>query len=288
MNQCSRESRHAALGLIASVTIVVLIVSGALAADLLAPYDPLEQDVGRRLVAPRAEHLFGTDGFGRDVFSRTLHGGRVSIMVALSSVFAAGAAGTAIGTASAYAGGRFDIVIQRAVDLLLAFPFLVMALLVVVVFSPSAAAVAGAIAISLVPLVTRVARSAALSVVNEEYVLVVRSTGAGAGYIVTRHILPAAGPPIVAYLATCLGAAIGAEATLSFLGLGLPPPYPSWGRMLQEGSRAYFDAAPWVTLLPGIVLSLTVVSLTAIGDRFGRRRMRAAAGQCVAQTDERP
>ncbi len=288
MNRSARESGHVPLGFIASVIIAVLIVSGTLAADLLAPYDPLEQDVGRRLVAPGAEHLFGTDGFGRDVFSRTLHGGRMSIIVALSSVFAAGAAGTAIGTASAYAGGRLDIVVQRAVDLLLGFPFLVMALLVVVAISPSAPAVAGAIAISLVPLVTRVARSAALSVANEEYVLVVRSTGAGAGHIMIRHILPAAGPPIVAYLATCLGAAIAAEATLSFLGLGLPPPYPSWGRMLQEGSRAYFDAAPWVTLLPGLVLSLTVVSVTAIGDRLGRRRVHTEAVQCVAQTDERP
>ncbi len=262
---------------IAAALFLAVVALSALTASLIAPFDPLEQEVGRRLAPPSATHLFGTDGFGRDVFSRTLHGARVSLAVALAAVAAAGVIGSSLGLASGYAGGAFDLVVQRVVDVLLGFPFLVMALIVVVALSPAPLAVAAAIALALTPLVTRVARAAALSVANEEYLTVVRSTGAGASRIVLRHLLPASAPPLVAYLATCLGTAIGAEATLSFLGLGVPPPYPSWGRMLQEGSRAYFDAAPWVTLMPGAVLCLTVVCLVVVGDAMGDPR-RGRAG----------
>lgn len=266
--------RIAAVIRIAAALFLAVVGVSALTAPLIAPFHPLEQEVGRRLSAPSAMHLFGTDGFGRDVFSRTLHGARVSLGVALAAVATAGVAGSALGLASGYAGGAFDLVVQRVVDVFLGFPFLVMALIVVVALSPTPFAVAAAIALALAPLVTRVARAAALSVVNEEYLTVVRSTGAGASRIIVRHLLPASAPPLGAYLATCLGTAIGAEATLSFLGLGVPPPYPSWGRMLQEGSRAYFDAAPWVTLLPGAVLCLTVICLVIVGDAIGGARFR--------------
>ena len=267
----------ASAGRAAAVVFLAIVALSAVGADVIAPFDPLEQEVGRRLAPPSREHFFGTDGFGRDVFSRTLHGARVSLGVAIAAVVLAGVAGTGIGLTSAYAGGPFDLIVQRGVDVFLGFPFLVMALIVVVALSPTPLAVALAIALSLFPLITRVARAAALSVANEEYLTVVRSTGAGPSCIILRHLLPASAPPIIAYLATGLGTAVGAEATMSFLGLGVPPPYPSWGRMLQEGSRAYFDAAPWVTLLPGLVLCLTVVSLVATGGGTaawldGRRR----------------
>ncbi len=267
--------RGVGVGVVLAGVVLLVVAGGALFADLIAPFDPLEQAVDRRLLPPGRKHLFGTDGFGRDVLSRTLYGARVSIAVALASVLVAGGAGVALGLTSAYAGGRYDLMVQRGIDVLHGFPFLVMALIVVVALSPSPAATAAAIALSLLPLVARVARGAALSVVEEEYLLAVRATGAGAARTVFRHVLPAAGPPIAAYLAACLGTAVGAEATLSYLGLGVPPPYASWGRMLREGSRAYFDAAPWVTLLPGLVLCATVVSLIVVGDRLGRRRYRA-------------
>ncbi len=262
---------------IAAALFLGMIAVSALTASFVAPFDPLEQEVGRRLVPPSATHLFGTDGFGRDVFSRTVHGARVSLAVALAAVATAGMIGSALGLASGYAGGPFDLLVQRVVDVFLGFPFLVMALVVVVALSPTPLAVAAAIALALTPLVTRVARAAALSVVNEEYFTVVRSTGAGASRIILRHLLPAAARPLAAYLATSLGTAVGAEATLSFLGLGVPPPYPSWGRMLQEGSRAYFDAAPWVTLMPGAVLCLTVMCLVIVGDGISGRGPRATA-----------
>ncbi len=272
-----RRTTPTAQAIIRSAAALYLVVVGAsaLAAGLIAPFDPLDQEAARRLAPPSPTHLFGTDGFGRDVFSRTLHGARVSLAVALAAVATAGVIGSALGLASGYAGGTFDLVVQRVVDVFMGFPFLVMALIVVVALSPTPIAVAAAIALALAPLVTRVARAAALSVVNEEYLTVVRSTGAGASRIVLRHLLPASAPPLAAYLATCLGTAIGAEATLSFLGLGVPPPYPSWGRMLQEGSRAYFDAAPWVTLLPGAVLCLTVMCLVIVGDAMGGARLRS-------------
>lgn len=256
---------------VAMALFVATVVFGVLAADSVAPFDPLEQDVGRRLVPPGGEHFFGTDGFGRDVFSRTLYGGRTTIAVATAAVAAAGVAGVSLGLISAYAGGRFDLVIQRGVDLLLGFPFLVLALVVVVALTPSAMAVAAAISVSLTPSVVRVGRAAALQVAGEEYLLVIRSTGAGAARIIFRHILKAAWRPVTAYLTTCIGTAVAAEATLSYLGLGIPPPYPSWGRMLLEGSRVYFDAAPWVTLLPGTVLCLTIVGLVLLGNGPGYR-----------------
>lgn len=266
MNGASRRPFRA-FACIPAALILVAVVFGVLAADFIAPFDPLEQEVGRRLAPPGGEHLFGTDGFGRDVFSRTLYGGRATIAVAVAAVAAAGVAGTSLGLTSAYAGGRFDLAVQRGVDLLLGFPFLVMALVVVVALTPSATAVAAAIAVSLTPSVVRVGRAAALQVAGEEYLVVVRSTGAGPARIIFRHILPAARRPVSAYLTTCVGTAVAAEATLSYLGLGVPPPYPSWGRMLQEGSRAYFDAAPWVTLFPGAVLCLTIAALVLLGDR---------------------
>ena len=254
-----------------AVAWLAAIALAVVFAGVVAGYDPLAQDTERRLAAPGVAHPFGTDGFGRDVWSRVVHGGRASLGVAGLSVLIAGAAGLAVGTVTGYVGGRLDAIVGRVVDVFLGFPFLVLSLMIVVALSPAPVTVAIAIAVSLAPQVTRVARASALAVRSQEYLTVVRSTGAGTARIVVRHLLPACAPPVVAYLIGAFATALGAEATLSFLGLGVPPPYPSWGRMLQEGSRAYFEAAPWVTLIPGAVLSLTIVSCIVLADVVTRK-----------------
>ena len=254
------------LAIIAAASFLLLIVVSAVFAPVIARYDPVAQDVERRLERPGRAHLFGTDGFGRDVFSRVVHGARASLTVGFGAVALAGFIGVAVGLTTAYAGGLADLIVQRAVDVLLGFPFLVLALIVIVALSPSAGSLALAIGVGLVPQIARVARSAALPIIEEQYVAAARACGAGPLYTVFFHVLPNTAPPIVAQLTGYFGAAVAAEAALSFLGLGVPPPFPSWGRMLQEGTRAYFETAPWVTLLPGLVLSLTVMSCAILGD----------------------
>jgi peptide/nickel transport system permease protein len=248
--------------------VLVLVAVGAMAlfAGVLASHDPLAQDVDARLLPPSREHWFGTDGFGRDVWSRVVFGARASLTVGALAVVLAGGAGIAIGVVSAYAGGAVDLVAQRFVDALLGFPFLVLALVAVVALSPSAVSVGLAVAIAMAPQVARMARATTLRTKGEAFVTAARVSGAGHRALILRHILPNCLSPLIAQLSGLFGTAVAAEATLSFLGLGVPPPFPSWGRMLQEGARQYFEAAPWVTLLPGTVLSLTVVSFALLGD----------------------
>lgn len=246
--------------------VLLAVVAMALFADAFASRDPLAQDVEARLLPPSGEHWFGTDGFGRDVWSRVVFGARASLTVGALAVVLAGAAGIAMGVASAYVGGAVDLVVQRFVDALLGFPFLVLALVVVVALSPSAFSVGVAVAIAIAPQIARMARATTLRTKAEEFVTAARISGAGHGSLILRHILPNCLSPLIAQLSGLFGTAVAAEATLSFLGLGVPPPFPSWGRMLQEGARQYFESAPWVTLFPGAVLSLTVVSFALLGD----------------------
>ncbi|TVR54043.1 MAG: ABC transporter permease [Spirochaetaceae bacterium] len=271
--------------IIAAAGFLLLVVVSAVFAPTVARYDPVAQDVERRLERPGRAHLFGTDGFGRDVFSRVVHGARASLTVGFGAVALAGIIGVAVGLTTAYAGGLADLIVQRAVDVLLGFPFLVLALIVIVALSPSVGSLTLAIGVGLAPQIARVARSAALPIVEEQYVAAARACGAGPLYTVFFHILPNAAPPIVAQLTGYFGAAVAAEAALSFLGLGVPPPFPSWGRMLQEGTRAYFEAAPWVTLLPGLVLSLTVMSCAILGDTIRDATQREFALSPLQATD---
>ncbi len=260
-----------------AAAVLGLVVVSAVFAPIIARHDPVEQDVERRLERPGRAHLFGTDGFGRDVFSRVVHGARASLTVGFGAAALAGLIGVAVGLTTAYAGGAADLIAQRAVDVLLGFPFLVLALIVIVALAPSTISLTLAIGVGLAPHTARLARSAALPIVEEQYVAAARATGAGPFHIVLFHILPNTAPPIVAQLTGYFGAAVAAEAALSFLGLGVPPPFPSWGRMLQEGTRAYFEAAPWVTLLPGLVLSLTVMSCAILGDTIRDATQRESA-----------
>ena len=161
------------------------------------------------------------------------------------------------------------MLIQRVVDLFLGFPFLILAIVTVILFTPSAVSVAAAISIALAPQLARVSRGASLPILSEDYISAARLSGVPGYAIMVHHILPNSLPTVLAQATGFFGTAVAAEATLSFLGIGVPPPYPSWGGMLLEGTRQYFEAAPWVTLFPGVVLSLTVVSFSLLGDALG-------------------
>ena len=249
-----------------AMAVLVSIVMVALLADVVATHDPLAQNVAQRLRPPGPDHYFGTDGFGRDIFSRVVHGSRVSLYVGLLAVSTAAVAGICVGTVSAYWGGMFDLVVQRVIDVLLGFPFLVLALIMVVALGSSPTSVAIAIALALAPQVARLSRASALSIRGESYVEAARVIGASSYRIIWRHLLPNSFPPVLAQVTGYFGAAVVAETALSFLGLGVPPPFPSWGRMLQEGVRQYFEVAPWATVFPGLALSLTVLSSALLGD----------------------
>jgi peptide/nickel transport system permease protein len=264
----SRLWAFARLRPVATLATVVLValVTVALGADVIATHDPLAQNVAHRLWPPGPDHYFGTDGFGRDIFSRVVHGSRVSLYVGLLAVSLATVVGTWVGTVSAYRGGTFDLVVQRVIDALLGFPFLVLALIMVVALGSSPTSVAMAIALALAPQVARLSRASALSTKGEPYMEAARVIGASPYRIIWRHLLPSSFPPVLAQVTGYFGAAVVAETALSFLGLGVPPPFPSWGRMLQEGARQYFEAAPWATVFPGLALSVTVLSSALLGD----------------------
>ena len=238
----------------------------AIFAEQLVPFDPLAHDEANTLLAPSAEHLFGTDRFGRDVFSRVLYGARISLMVGLVSVLAGTVIGTTIGVISAYASGIADLVIQRFIDALMAFPHLLMALLLVVVLEPSPVSVIIGITVAFVPQVARIARAQALSVKAETYVMAAKSLGGSPTRIVARHVLPNSITPVIIHATGFMEGAVLTEAALSFLGLGVPPPDPSWGRMLKEGSEGFLEAAPWLTIFPGLALTALVFCVALIGD----------------------
>lgn len=249
-----------------ALAFLIMLVTAAIFADIIATHDPLEQRVAERLSPPGGSHLFGTDGFGRDVFSRVVHGARTSLFVGFFSVGFAALVGIVIGGASGYLGGMFDLVVQRFVDLLLGFPFLVLVLIIIVAIKSSATSVAFAVGIALSPQVIRLTRASALSVNEETYITAAKMAGAGPGRIILVHLIPNCISPVIAQLTGFFGTAIAIETTLSFLGLGVPPPFASWGRMLQEGARQYLETAPWISLFPGLVMSLAVLCFALIGD----------------------
>jgi peptide/nickel transport system permease protein len=252
--------------LIISMMSLLSIVIAALLADILATHDPISQDIGHRLMPPGSNHYFGTDGFGRDIFSRVIYGSRISLFVALLAVSISSVSGIFIGTICAYYGGTFDLLIQRLIDVLLGFPFLVLALVMVVALGSSPTSVAIAIGLAQFPQIARLSRASALSIKEEPYIEMAKVTGANSQRILWKHILPNSYPPVLTQIVGYFGAAVVAETALSFLGLGVPPPSPSWGRMLQEGVRQYFEVAPWATIFPGLALSFTVLSTALIGD----------------------
>jgi peptide/nickel transport system permease protein len=270
--------RHPALAFLrqqplgaAGLAIVALMAFAALLAPVVAPYDPLAVDYGAMLAAPSAEHLFGTDAFGRDVLSRVIWGARTALAIGLLSSFAGCVLGAVIGTASAYFGGAIDLVIQRFVDILLSFPIIVLALVVVTVLGKWQ--VLGidlnlvlAIAIPIVPKVARVVRSAALAIRAMPYIDAARTAGYSHARIIFRHMTPNIVAPFLIMLTAFIAQAILLEASLSFLGLGVTEPTPAWGLMLSGNAADFYREAPWMILFPGLAISLAVFAFNLFGD----------------------
>lgn len=257
--------RRKPLGALGGLSLVVIVLT-AIAADVIETHDPIVQDIPHRLTAPGADYWFGSDPFGRDVYSRIIHGARISLYVGLVAVIIGAVSGTIVGISSAYFGGRYDLIIQRSVDALLAFPSLVLALALVSALGASINNVTIAISIAFAPPIARMSRASALSVKEEVYVEAARAVGASPLRVMARHVLPNSLTPVIVLSTAYLGSAIVTEAGLSFLGLGVPPPHPSWGRMLQEAARLYQDSALWLTIFPGTALTLTVFGFNLFGD----------------------
>ncbi len=249
-----------------AVVILVALATVAAAGPLLVPYDPLVQDALAQAKAPSAAHVLGTDYLGRDVLSRVLVGARPSLGVGLAAVSIAIVLGSALGLLSGFLRGAFDLLVQRAVEVALTLPGLVLALALLAIFGSGTASLVLAIALVLTPGITRVVRAAALAVGTEDYIEAARAVGARDRRIVFRHVLPNAAATIVVLASLSLGNAILFEAALSFLGLGIQPPEPSWGNMLSGPARQYFEVAPWMAIFPGIAVSLAVLGFNLLGD----------------------
>ena len=253
-----------------SATVVALALAAALLASVVSPRGPLEADTARRLEAPGAVYLLGSDNLGRDVLSRVLHGTRTALAVAVGGVAAGAVVGTAVGMVSAYRGGWLDLAVQRVVDVLLGFPLLALVVVVVVSLGVSVWSVAAAIALVLAPQTARLARSSALRVRVAGHVTAAITVGASPLRILLHHVLPHSMGPVLVYATGFVSTALATEAALSYLGLGAPPPTPSWGSMLQEG-REFLEVAPWLTLAPATALGVTAVAFALLGDALGER-----------------
>ncbi len=250
----------------AGAFIILAMFFVAFFAAALAPYDPYVGDYAAQFARPSAEHWFGTDEFGRDVLSRIMYGARIALFVGFVSSFAGCTLGALLGVISAYAGGKVDLFLERLMDILLAFPLLILALAIASILGPAVQNVVVAIAIPIIPRAARVVRSAALSVKENQYVEAASSLGASGRRVILQHILPNVMAPYTIMLTAQLGSAILTEAALSYLGLGAAEPTPSWGLMLSGSASSYAEKAPWIALFPGISISLGVFGFNLFGD----------------------
>ena len=254
------------LGVLGGV-ILVLMILAALFAERLTAYDPVRSDLLAILQPPSPKHLLGTDGFGRDVFTRIVYGARTALIVGLSGSLVAATLGAAIGVTTAYFGGMVDLVVERFSEILLAFPLVVLALALVAAFGGGGlASVILAVIVVSVPRVARVVRSSALSVRELPFVEAARALGAGHVEIMSRHILPNVLAPYLIMLTALLGQAILLESSLSFLGLGVAEPTPAWGLMLRGSATQFAERAPWLAIAPGAAISLAVFAFNFVGD----------------------
>ncbi len=256
-----RQTRLVNFGLV----ILGIVVLCAIFAPVISPYDPLKQDYLAIAQAPSSAHWLGTDDLGRDVLSRIIYGSRVSLQVGAISVAIAVVFGAVLGLLSGYVGGVVDEVIMRFVDSVQAFPGLILALGLTAALGPSIRNVMIAIGFISSPTIARLARAQTLSIRESEYVSAARVSGASDSRIIARHIWPNATSPIIVQATLLVATAIVTEASLSFLGVGVQPPTPSWGAMLRTGSQ-YLEVAPWLAFAPGVAIFLTVLSFNFIGD----------------------
>lgn len=257
--------RSAPLGALAAV-VLASIALVAIFAPRLAPYSPLDTDYLATQAAPSAAHPLGTDHLGRDVLSRIIFGTRVTLAVSLASVGLGILLGMIWGIASGYSGQRFDMISQRLVEVLMSFPTLILAMLLMVSLGPGLMTVVIAIGISQVPLATRITRSVVLATKETSYVEAARCVGASPGRIMTHHIARQCIAPVMVIATVNLGAAIFAEASLSFLGVGVPPPTPSWGNMLGGVLAQSFDPPWWLVIFPGLAIAITIMAANLLGD----------------------
>jgi len=250
----------------AGAAIMLAIVLMAVFADVIQTHDPIATEAADTLARPSATHWMGTDHLGRDIYSRIIHGARVSLMVGVGSTIVASVFGGIIGLLSGYIGGKTDLVVQRVMDILQGLPLLVLALVMSAALGPSIQNVILAISIPIMPRAARVIRASVLSIREFQYVEAARALGVTHLRIAFRHILPNTVGPFIVLATAQLGSAILVEATLSFLGLGVPEPYPSWGRMLSVSAAEYAQKAPHLVLFPGIAISLAVFGSNLLGD----------------------
>ncbi len=251
---------------VAGALILITFVLCAIFADYVAPLDPFSTNARSSLAKPSEVNLLGADMMGRDVFSRIIHGARVSLAVAVGATVLGSGIGAAVGLACGYLGGWFDLIVQRVTEIMDALPLLVMALVITASLGPSLRNTIIAIAIPLVPHVARVIRSNVLALREMPFVEAAKATGMSEMRIAVVHVLPNTLAPLIVLATAQLGSTILTEASLSFLGLGVPEPYPSWGRMLSESAAEYVRTAPWLVIFPGLAISLVVFGSNLTGD----------------------
>lgn len=267
LNAFMRFIQSSPIGAVA-LGIWFLMFFMAIFAPQLAPFDPLEADYTAIRAEPTAKHILGTDQLGRDVLSRIIFGSRITMIVSITAVFISGLTGFIWGVTSGYLGQRFDLISQRVVDVLMSFPGLILALLLSVVLGAGLSTVIIAISVTRISPATRIIRAVVLSIKEIAYVESARMIGASPVRIMVRHVAPQAIAPILVVATLHLGGAIFAESALSFLGLGIPPPAPSWGNMLGGVLAAAFRPPWWLVVFPGLAITLAIMAANLFGDAF--------------------
>jgi peptide/nickel transport system permease protein len=258
-------ARRRTLGALGAVVIIIMILL-ALLAGVIAPHDPLETSFLDQLKPPSPDSWLGTDSFGRDVLSRLIYGSRTALKIGFGAALVGASIGALLGVTSAYFGGKIDLLLERVMDILISFPLLILAVAVVTALGNNDTNVIIAITIPIIPRVARVIRASALSIRQMPFVEAARCIGAGHRQIVLRHMLPNVMAPYLILVTAFLGQAMLSEASLSFLGLGVAEPTPSWGLMLRGASVQFVERAPWLALAPGFALSLAVFAFNLLGD----------------------
>jgi peptide/nickel transport system permease protein len=261
----TRLVREKPVGAVSALVFLLFVVCGVFA-EALAPYGYNEIDMLARLQAPSWQHPFGTDNLGRDMFARCLYGAQLSVIIGLSAAAIATVISVLIGTLSGYLGGRIDMLMQRVVDAYMSFPELVILIAVVSVVGPGMFQIIGVLSLVLGIGGSRIIRSAVMSARENMYVHAAQSIGASTGRVLWRHVLPNIMPPIIVLFTTRIGAVILIESGLSFLGLGVPPPAPTWGGLLSGSGRTYMFQGPWLALAPGLCLTIVVYATNVFGD----------------------
>lgn len=260
-----RFTRKKPLGAAGGVLMVLLVLT-AVFANVIATHNPVRTDSAHTLRAPGAEFWLGTDNLGRDVWSRVVHGSRISLLVGVASTLLGAVVGGLVGLVSGYVGGKTDLLSQRVMDAMQALPVLVLALVMAAALGPSLTNAIIAIAVPIIPRAARIIRSSVLTIRELPYIEAALALGVRRPRIAFLHILPNTIGPFVVLITAQLGGSILVEAALSFLGLGIPEPYPSWGRMLSVAAAEYAQKAPWLVIWPGLAISLAVFGTNLLGD----------------------